>query len=164
MIQDAAITCYDFTHKHPSNPVLHTKRDGPLTSAACPASTGFSPTVATGLGDALSEAQSGFLGSKAAVCQPTSQDKFSVKFLVCTVSQYGCTSKTNGAPHFFWFFDSSSTVFSKIFLGTRTCSTPPRAYQGHQWGRPAFHGWIVSVLAPPWKKLQQSHHLFGFEV
>lgn len=64
MIQDAAISCYEFTHKHPSNLVLDTKRDSPLTSAACPASTGFSPTVATGLGDALSEAQSGFLGSQ----------------------------------------------------------------------------------------------------
>lgn len=78
MIQDAAISCCEFTHKHPSNLALDTKRDGPLTSAAYPASTGFSPTVATGLGDALSEAQSGFLGSKAAVCQPTSQDKFSL--------------------------------------------------------------------------------------
>ena len=104
MIQDAAISCYEFMHKHPSNLVLDTKRDGPLTSAACPASTGFSPTVATGLGAALSEAQSGFLGSKAAVCQPTSQDRFSVELLACTMSQYGCTSKTHGShswPHIF---------------------------------------------------------------
>ena len=131
MIQDFAITCYNFTHKHPSNLALDTKQDSPLTSAACPASTGFSPTVATGLGAALSEAQSGFLGSKAAVCQPTSQDRFSVKLLVCTMSQYGCTSKTYGSHSWPRIFSDVSIIFHRFFQTSSLGPEPVQRLQEH---------------------------------
>ena len=105
-----------------------------------------------------------------AVCQPTSQDLISLNcrlvFVALWVSRVAHQTQMVliPGPTFFWSVYHLPSFLSNIFLGPPTCSTPPRAYQGHQWGRPAFHGWIVSVLAPPWGELQQAHHLFRFEV
>lgn len=67
------------------------------------------------------------------------------KLLVCTMSQYGCTSKTDGShswtPHFFWFFPSSSIAFFKHLLWGPNLFNASKSIPGSSMGKASF-SWL----------------------